>query len=108
MAEREDSKYVQLGSAAARAGAPVRRLPAARRLLVATVGAATVYFAPGCDGGSAVANLMAPPFLPQSGTGGQGGGAGVSGQGGSGGESGAGGAEPDDMDAGTDDDAGQA
>jgi len=114
----------------------VRKRPSARRLLVATIGAATFQFAAGCanssvanlmaapgrpesgsggagqgarggQGGGAgylVANLMAPPFLPQSGMGG----AGAPGQGGTGGQSGAAGADPGDMDAGIDDDAGQA
>ena len=72
MAEREDPKHVQLGNGAARGGALVRRLPAARRLLVATIGAATVQFATGCNRGSYVANLMAAPEMPVSGKGGSG------------------------------------
>ena len=144
MAERKDQKDLQLGNAAARAGALVRKLPSARRLLVATIGAATVQFATGCNRGSYVANLMAapemsgtggsgarqggaggsgnggggnagyyvsnlmaPPFVPQSGTGGRAGGGGVSGRSGSGGASGSAGTEPNDEDAGVED-AGQA
>lgn len=43
----------------------IRRLVGARRLLVATIGAATVNYA-GCgnDEMSLVANLMAAPFMP--------------------------------------------
>jgi hypothetical protein len=109
---------------APRSASVVRKLLGARRLLVATIGAATVQFAAGCanssvanlmaapgrpesgSGGSGylVANLVTPPFLPQSGTGG----AGAPGQGGTGGQRGAAGADPDDTDAGIDDDAGQA
>lgn len=131
----ESSRVVTATSV--RSAAVARKLPAARRLLVATIGAATVQFLAGCgkssvanlmaapgapeagrsgsgqggrggQGGSAgyfVANLMAPPFVPQSGTSG---GAGAPGHSGSGGESGAAGADPGDMDAGVDDDAGQA
>jgi hypothetical protein len=45
----------------------------ARRLLIATIGAATVNYAAGCGDATftSVANLMAPPILPPaSGTGG--------------------------------------
>jgi hypothetical protein len=47
----------------------------ARRLLIATIGAATVNYASGCGDTmfTSVANLMAPPILPPaSGTGGHG------------------------------------
>jgi hypothetical protein len=54
-----------------------RRGFTARRLLIATIGAATVNYAMGCGGDTlftSVANLMAPPMLPPaSGTGGVGG-----------------------------------
>ena len=139
MAEREDPKNFQLGKASAPAGALVRKLPAARRLLVATIGAATVQFAIRMR-----RNLRGQPDggarCPESGQGGrggpggQGGRAGQGGQGGGrqrrilrlepdgaavrstssgtggprGGSGGTGGAAPPDMDAGADDDAGQA
>jgi hypothetical protein len=74
MPEREHPKHFQLGHAPAR----VRKLPFGRRLLVATVGAATVQFVSGCNAGSYVANLMAAPPIPgnhagQGGVGGVGG-----------------------------------
>jgi hypothetical protein len=106
----------------------VRKLPNARRLLTATIGAATVQFAAACGGGenvvTVVANLMAPPFVPQpspgaSGPGGAAGESGAAGEGGAAGQSGAaagvggsgsmgaaGADAPDDLDAGADDDAG--
>lgn len=59
----------------------------------------------GSAGFHAVANLMIPPRIPQPGTSGQLGGAGVSGTAGS---SGAAGVPAADMDAGPDDDAGEA
>lgn len=39
---------------------------AVRRLLIATIGAASVNYATGCEDvyGQSVANLMAPPFMP--------------------------------------------
>ena len=68
MAERKDQKDLQLGNAAARAGAlfgaqAAQRAPPARR----DDWAATVQFATGCNRGSYVANLMAAPEM--SGTG---------------------------------------
>jgi hypothetical protein len=137
MADGEDPKHFQPGNAAARPAALVRKLPAARRLLVATIGAATVQFVAGC-GNTYVANLMAPPESGRSGGAGEAGRAGRGGQGGvggrvgnagtfvanlmappfvpdsgagaggSGGSAGAAGTNTDDMDAGMDDDAGQA
>jgi hypothetical protein len=66
-----------------------------RRLLVATIGAASVQFATACEGGenigTFVANLMAAPFVPPPGAAGEGGAAGAGA----------------DLDAGADDDAGR-
>jgi hypothetical protein len=55
-----------------------RKLVGTRRLLIATIGAATVNYA-GCDHDitmTSVANLIAPPFMPQQDGGPKGGGAG--------------------------------
>ncbi|HET8940228.1 MAG TPA: hypothetical protein VFN67_42595 [Polyangiales bacterium] len=134
MPEVEDPKHLQPKAPVAEA---VRKLPRARRLLAATIGVATIQFVGGCEGlgGSTVANLMAaprlpaagvgqrmdpqhgsagfqlvanlmvPPRIPQSGVSGQRGGAGVSGNAGA---SGVAGSNAQGMDAGLEDDAGEA
>jgi hypothetical protein len=94
-----------------------RKPPGARRLLVATIGAASVQFATGCDGenfGTFVANLMAAPYVPPPASSGAGAGApagagGAAGQNGAAGQAGpaGAGASSDDLDAGADDDAGR-
>jgi hypothetical protein len=126
----EDPKHLQPENITAPIAAPVRKLPRARRLLAATIGAATIQFVGGCKTGETppsvgrpgqridaqqgsagfqlVANLMVPPQIPKSGTSGQLVGAGVSGTAGSSGSSGSFGAHAADMDAGPDDDAGEA
>jgi hypothetical protein len=62
--------------------APRKRFDS-RRVLIATLGAATVNYAVGCGSDTlftSVANLMAPPFLPPaSGNGGTGGESGIDG-----------------------------
>lgn len=63
MPEVEDPKQVPPGKSNAPIVEPVRKLPRPRRLLAATIGAATLQFVGGCKGGlggSSVANLMAP------------------------------------------------
>jgi hypothetical protein len=136
MPEVEDPKHLPTGNTTTTAE-PVRKLPRARRLLAATIGAATIQFVGGCksnelntvanlmaptgrpaqriDGqqGSAgfqlVSNLMLPPHIPQTGTSGQLGGAGTSGTAaGTSGSAGSAGVPAADMDAGSDDDAGEA
>jgi hypothetical protein len=67
MTEARDSRNASAADTrSARAGSVPRKRLSARRLLVATIGAATVNFTAGCRGAlqsTSVANLMAAPYM---------------------------------------------